>query len=68
MTKQAKIEAALAQIDQAAQEKRLPGVFDIYERADGWAVSYWWGRNRPVTNKQRTIEDAVERALLWMVE
>lgn len=69
MDQQAQIEAAQKRLDNEARKLGWGGNFDITMGSDGnWRVSYWWGRTRPVTNKQKSIEDAVERALLWMMK
>ena len=68
-THQPKIDAAQSRLDAAAKDAGLPGLFDVTMQSDGrWAVRYWWGRSRPVTNKQPSIDAAVERALLWILD
>lgn len=69
MDRQAQIYAAEAKLNAAAAERGLPGFFSIEMGSDGnWRASYWWNRTRPVTNKQKSIDDAVERALLWLTD
>lgn len=69
MTRQQQIEVAEKRLNDEASAKGLPGTFLVSMRSDGrWAVQYCGDRTRGVTNKQKSIDDAVERALLWMMD
>lgn len=69
MDRQAQIAEAEATLNAAAAKRGLPGLFTIEMGSDGnWRCSYWWKRTRPVTNKQKSLADVVERGLLWLMD
>lgn len=64
----AKIEATEKRLNDEAAKLGWNGTFLVSEQKDGrWMVQYCEDRTRLVTNKQPSLEAALERSLLWMM-